>query len=119
MPTTKQEFKDVASELFAEFSDFAPLRTFKRVGSYDPLTGTVSSVMESIPAIREDYRDTQFNGLSVMVGDFKLLAQASSFNTLSPRTDGVTVDVDGVECQIVSAEKDAADAVWTIQVRAL
>lgn len=127
MATTKAEFQAVAAELFNdEFADFAPARTFTKPGSggtYDPVTETTTggtpAVNESIPCIREDYRASQYDGVQIQVGDFKLLAQVSSFVAITPRTDGVTVDVDGVTCQIVSAEKDAADAVWTMQVRAL
>lgn len=127
MPTTKAEFQDVASELFTdEFADFAPLRDFTKPasgGTYDPVTETTTGgnppVTESIPCIREDYNASQYDGVQIQIGDFKLLAQVSSFDAITPRTDGVTVDVDGTECQIVSAQKDAADAVWTMQVRAL
>jgi len=127
MPTTKAEFQAVAAELFnEEFADFAPKRAFTKPasgGTYDPVTETITggtpAVTEQIPCIREDYRAGQYDGVQIQIGDFKLLAQVSSFDAITPRTDGVTVDVDGVACQVITAEKDAADAVWTMQVRAL
>lgn len=127
MATLKSEFTELASELIGgEFADFATDRVFTKPefdGTYDPITevqtGGTAAQTETIPAIREDYKDTQFNGQSIKVGDFKLIAEVARFSSFQPDTDGVAVDVDGVECQVVSVAKDAADAVYIMQVRRL
>lgn len=124
MPT-QAEFQQVAADLFGVFADFAKLRTFSKpgtTGTLDPNTGVVTGgsaeVTESVPTIREDYNAQEVDGQTIQRNDFKLLVQVNSFADISPRTDSVRVDVDGVGCRIINAEKDTADAVWTLQVRA-
>lgn len=120
MPTTKAEFVTVASDLFTEFADFIQQAVFSVPGSQDPVTGaTQPATTETVGVIREDYDARQIDGQQIQRNDFKLLARVSQFSAVTPRTDGVTVTVDGLACQIVTAEKDAANAVWTIQVRKL
>ena len=127
MPTLKSEFVDLAAELFGdEFADFAQSCNFTKTyndGAYDPVTETTTGgtppVVEAIDCIRTEYNASQYDGVNIQIGDFKLLAQVAQFSAITPRADNVTVNVDGFECQIVTAEKDPADAVWTIQVRRL
>jgi len=54
-----------------------------------------------------------------MQGDFKLLAEFDSFVNLDPRSSGITATVDGVAVRLMDAQKDAANAVWTLQMRKL
>jgi hypothetical protein len=118
MPTTQQEFKDLAEELVSdEFADFFPLRTFSQLGNYNPITETYDTTTEQVNCMREEYNASQFGNDLVQVGDFKLLARVDAFSLIDPRTDNVKVDVDGQECQVIRAEKDPADAMWTVQLR--
>lgn len=127
MPTLKSEFTELASELIGdEFADFATERTFTKHatgGTYNPVTetqtGGTPEQAQSIPAIREEYTERQFDGQQIKTGDFKLLAEVAEFTSFQPDTEGVTVAVDGIDCQVVRASKDPADAVYTLQVRRL
>jgi hypothetical protein len=118
MPTTKSEFQDLAAELKEEFQDFFIARTFTAPGGYDPVTEVqVPGAAESVECLREDYTAGQIDGQSIQKNDFKLLAVAADFSVIHPKTDGLKVNVDGKVCSVVNANLDAADAVWTLQVR--
>jgi hypothetical protein len=117
---TRADFQGVASDIKTTFADFFLPRVFSLPGSFDPITETeTGGATETVDAMREEYEAGQIDGQAIQSKDFKLLALANDFDTINPKTDGLTVSVDGTECQVIHAEKDAADAVWTIQVRAL
>ena len=122
MAVTKQQFKDLAQRLAGDtFADFFPLRTFTAPATnYDPITGAeTGGATEQVNCVRMDYNESQFDGQAIQRNDFKLLARVDAFSTVDPSVDGVTVDVDGVECQVVQVMKDAANAMYTMQVRKL
>ncbi|AIM40771.1 putative structural protein [Idiomarinaceae phage Phi1M2-2] len=122
MTVTRQQFQNLAAQLARDtFGDFFPKRTFTQPEVVNPVTGTVTrpAFSESVPAIREEYEARQVDGQVVQVGDFKLLTEVAQFDAINPRTDGLQVSVDGVQCRVIRAEKDAADAMWVIQVRQL
>ena len=119
MPLNKTKFKAVASKLFTQARNggLTINCTFELLGDYSPSTGQAASVSQAIECIREDYTEYQTDGVNVQRDDFKLLAEVDSFTLLSPRTDGVKVNVNGVSCVIKHVDTDTADAVHTIQVR--
>lgn len=118
MAKTKAQFQGVAAKLKAKFSTFFIARTFTAPGGYDPVTEVqVPGATESVECLREDYNAGQIDGQSIMKNDFKLLVVAADFSVIYPKTDGLKVNVDGKSCTVVSANLDAADAVWTLQVR--
>lgn len=124
MPT-QAAFQQVAADLFSVFADFAKPTTFTRPGSggvYDPITGETTggtpAHASTAPAIRQDYEAQEVDGQAVQRNDFKLLVRKATLNT-DPRADSVTVSFGGRQCRIINAELDAADAVWTLQVRQL
>lgn len=120
MATTKSEFVTVADDLFEEFSDFIQQCVFSLPGSVDQVAGQTNPALnETVGCIREDYQASQVDGSQIQRGDFKLLAKVSGFDAIAPRTDGLTVTVDSIICQVITAQRDAADAVWTLQVRKL
>lgn len=118
---TKATFVTLANKLATTtFLNFFDSRTFAEPDTTNPITGVVVvGASEIIPAVRIEYLQTQYNGAQIKVGDFQLMARVAEFSAVSPKTSGVTVMVEGVKCQVVSAEKDAAEAMWTMQVRAL
>lgn len=117
MPTTQAEFQAVASELKEEFADFFKPRVFSLAGSYSPSTGNTPPTTETVDAMREEYNQSQIDGQSIKANDFMLLAVVSDFTTIVPTTNGLKVTVDSVECSVIRAVKDAANATWVIQVR--
>ncbi len=117
---TRASFQSLAESLQTTFADFFIDRTFTAPSSYDPVTDTVTAgATETVSAVRMDYDASQVDGQIIQKLDFKLLALVNDFSAVDPRVDGVKVDVDGTGCQVINAEKDAAEAVWTLQVRAL
>ena len=121
--TTRAKFQGIADKLFTKFADLVKPAVFTKPGTggtLDPITGVVTggtaAVTANAGAIREDYTAREFDGQKIQVNDFKLLVRVQEL-TLDPRTDSVTVAFDGDTCNIMHADKDAADAVWTLQVR--
>ena len=118
MATTIAEFKELAVELKAEFSDFFIDRTFSEKGTYDPVTGTYGAATETVvPCVRIDYAQDQVDGKLIQSNDFALLALSDDFGSLVPNTDGLRVSVDGKDCSVIRATIDPASAVWELQVR--
>ena len=118
MPTTQAEFQQVALEIKAEFADFFKPLSFTLAGDYDVSTATTTDdTIEIVDAMREEYNPHQVDGQSIQSNDFKLLALDFDFKTLKPVMNGLKVTVNSKSCTIINAMLDAADAVWTIQVR--
>jgi len=121
--TTRAKFQGIADKIFTKFADLVKPAVFIKPGTggtQDPITGVVTGgsppIVNSAGTIREDYTAREVDGQKIQVNDFKLLVRAQEL-TLDPRTDSVTVAFDGNSCNIINASKDAADAVWTLQVR--
>lgn len=122
MALTQTKFKSVAAKLFAKAKagNLTQSVTFSTQGGTDPVTGaTTAGVSDTVDVVREDYKSNEIDGSIVMQGDFKLLAEFDSFVNLDPRNSGITATVDGVDVRLMDAQKDAADAVWTLQMRKL
>ncbi|HAD31527.1 MAG: hypothetical protein CL578_22400 [Alteromonadaceae bacterium] len=117
---TRADFQGIAADIKTTFSDFFLPRVFTLPGAVDPITEQeTGGATETVDAVREEYQARQIDGQAIQSRDFKLLALVNNFTEINPKTDGLKVNVDGVDCQVVRAEKDAADAVWIIQVRGL
>lgn len=117
---TRASFQSLATKLQTTFADFFIERTFTAPSAYDPITDTVTAgATEPVRAVRMDYEASQVDGQIIQRLDFMLLALVNDFSAIDPRVDGVNVNVDGTDCQVINAEKDAAEAVWTMQVRTL
>ena len=118
MPTTQAEFQQVADELKIEFLDFFKPAIFTRKGTYDPLTRqTTGDIILTVDALREEYMANQIDGQSIQANDFKLLIVASEFTTIQPTTDGLSCVYDGRTITVKRATLDAADAMYTLQVK--
>lgn len=121
MALSKTKFQAVAAKLFqkAKAGDLVIQCKFELFGEYDPILETnAASITETIDCIREDYSEMSLNNDNIQRGDYKLLAQHVSFTKLDPRTDGVKLTINGKSTTIAHAELDAADAVYTIHVKA-
>ncbi len=118
MATTRQEFKDLALELKAEFADFFIAREFIVTGDIHPVTGVeTGGKSEVIECFRDVYKTGQIDGQQIQAKDFKLLVIDSDIKTIDMRTDDLKVVVDGVKCEVVNTDIDGATAAWTLQVR--
>ena len=118
MATTQAEFQLTAIELKDEFADFFKPLVFSLPGVTNPITGAVTAgATETIDALREDYDSAQIDGQIIRSTDFKLLVLASDVDSINLRAAGLRVAVDGKSCQVISVALDAANAVYTLQVR--
>lgn len=97
--------------------------TFSSSASYDPITGAYSNSgsQQLIPCIRMNFKRRQYDGVNIKIGDIKLLSQVSSWTALGvePKVEDTRVNIANVDYQVIHVAKDAADAVYTIQVRRL
>lgn len=121
MALSKTKSQAVAAKLFqkAKDGDLIVSCKFELLGEYDPILETnAASITETIDCIREGYSEMSLNNDNVQRGDYKLLAQYLDFTKLDPRTDGVKLTINGKITTIAHAELDAADAVYTIHVKA-
>ena len=117
---TRAGFKSLANKLInSTFADFREWCTFELLGDYNPVTETNSaSTSQTVLCIRQEFNANQKDGNIVQRQDFKILAEFDKFTLLSPRTDGVLVTINGLSNSIVSSTLDAANAVYTIHLRA-
>jgi len=121
MALSKTKFQSVAAKLFQKASDGDLIIScvFELLGDYDPVLETnAASITETIDCIREEYSEMSRNNDNIQRGDYKLLAQYVDFTKLDPRTDGVKLTINDKVTTIAHAELDAADAVYTIHVKA-
>ena len=120
MALTKVKFKGVASRLMSKAKDgqLVVSCVFGTKGEYNPVTATYASgSSETVQCVREDYQAQSVDGQHILAGDYKLIALVDDFSTIVPRPDNVTLTVAGVNARIVQVQKDAADAVYMLQVR--
>lgn len=120
MALTRNKFQSVAEKMFAKAKtgNLTLVSAFKKAGGYDPVTGTSSpATTDTVDVIREDYNANEIDGDLIKSSDFKLLARTVSFVNLDPKTSGITAVIEGVTVNLEDAQKDAADAVWTLQMR--
>lgn len=125
MPT-KNTFRRLATKFeTSTFADFFQHFTFTMDSSaaYDPITGQYShsGTTYSITCCRLDYDNRQVDGDKILVGDRKLISRVDIWEALGlvPRVNSGSVSVDGEDYQIISIMKDAADALYTLQIRRL
>lgn len=118
MALSREKFTAVSEKLFAKAraGNLDADCVFEKLGSYSPSTGQLPPATETVSCIREEYTAKQKDGTIIQRNDFMLMAQVADFSALTPRTDGVTVTVDGIECTIVDID-NTFDIVYIMQVR--
>jgi len=113
-------FKAAAQTIFTALGDVKISVTYRiRTMGYSPATGRTSPSDTDYAitnCIRIDYRADEIDGVAVKPKDFKLMIPVDDL-TPTPEVDHFIL-IDSVIHNVVSFEKDPADAVWTIQVRA-
>ncbi len=117
MATTKQEFKDLASELIdSEFADFRQALVINSGGTYNPVTESYTG------ATNRTYQAIKF---SVDVVDWQgTNAQQSDTGAVYTRIDtfvpsvGDYCTLGGVAMSIIAIKLDAADATVKLVLRA-
>lgn len=119
MATLPAEFVELASELIGdEFSAFAPSATITRATGFNYTTQLPATQSQTIPLIRLEFKETQFNGAQIKVGDYLLIGEYAKLSW-EPSADTTTVLHDGITSQVVNFETDPAKATALIHVRRL
>lgn len=117
MNILKSNFIDLANNLIGNiFSDFAKTATVIQSTGFNYATQALTTRSETLPMIRIDYKDSQFNGQDIKLGDYVLIGEYAKL-TWMPSVDNSTVSFDGVSLNIISIETDPANAVIKLQVR--
>lgn len=117
MATTKAEFQDLAAELIDdEFADFRRPLVITQPGVFNPVTETFSAgATATYQAIRQKLTYTEYQRQDIQVTDFAVVYT----RTAAAPNIGQKVTYDGVQCQIIDAMQDAANAAIKLILRAL
>lgn len=116
MAITAEQFQDLADKFMTKtFVDLVKPMTMRLADA--PVYGTPQTWTSEVgTAVERSIDSSKFDGELIRVGDFSLTTNASQWTT-DPRTDNVEIIFDGKTCQVVTVEKDAANAAYLITVR--
>lgn len=124
------EFQDMANELINEtFGDFRGDIIFSELGTFDYDTQTTPTVDKPAKGIRVEFDKNEIDGQKIQQGDYKILVEQQS-TTVDVRSDNVSMQFKQYPTKsipnpvfkslsIESIGEDAAQAVYTLQVREL
>lgn len=117
MATFPQEFIDLAAELIGdEFAAFASSAVFSQDQGFYYATQLPNLRTQTIPMIRIDYKESQFDGDKIKVGDYMLIGEYQKLSW-EPSADNTTVLHDGITSNIKLVNVDPAKAAIIISVR--
>jgi hypothetical protein len=117
MTTLRSEFVELAAELIGdEFADFAYDCVLVNATGWDNATQTATTETQTIKAIRLEFKQSQFDGQSIMVGDYMLIAERQPI-TIGIKPDSTECTYRGEVLDIKPTNIDAADAVIIFHVR--
>lgn len=115
---TRQSFQALASKLVNQtFGDFKRSLLLENAGVYDPITDTVTGGdTQSLEGIRLEYKQSEFDGMNIKQGDFKIVCVAQEL-TIEVRPDSTSAIFDGQGVHVVDVKPDPADAALIFQAR--
>ena len=116
---TRTTFRSLANKLINQtFGDFRDAIIFTKVGDYDYTTQDTAGDDPAVNAfgIRVDYLKSEVDGKKIQASDYKVLVEQTGLG-VDVRADNVEMTFKGVEVTIESVNEDAAQAVYTLQVR--
>lgn len=117
MATLPAEFVELAAELIGdEFAAFASACVMSKAGAWDDATQTATQTTQSIPMIRLEFKESQFNGEQIKVGDYLLIGEYANLDW-EPSADNTTTTHDSIAGLIKNVAIDPAKATIIIQVR--
>ncbi len=113
------DFQNLAAELINDtFGDFRDDIVFSALGEYNYSTQTTPSVDTASKGIRVEYTKNEVDGQRIQASDYKVLVLQQGLG-VDVRSDNVTMTFNSVAVSIVTVDQDAAQAVYTLQVREL
>ncbi len=115
----RTDFQDMADDLInGTFGDFRDDIVFSVLGTPDYASQTTPSVDTNAKGIRLEYTKNEVDGQRIQASDYKILVLQQGLG-VDVRSDNVTMTFKGVSVSIVAINQDAAEAVYTLQVREL
>lgn len=118
MATTKQEFVDLADELFEEFADFVSPGVFELTTGFNRQTGEKTNIPQTVDGIQTKVSLKVFEARNVQIGDYMQVYRKRFFEWL-PEIGKTIVTMKGIKQQIVDIKYDPADAAVFLHVRRL
>ena len=113
------DFQNLANTLINDvFADFRDDIVFSVLGTPDYSTQITPSVDTNAMGIRTEYTKNEIDGQRIQASDYKVLVEQQGLD-VDVRSDNVTMTFKGVSLSIVTVNEDAAQAVYTLQVREL
>jgi len=113
-------FKAAATAAINAVGDLATTISYSRKSdaTYNTTTGalTRTTTTESVSGVIMDYDDTAMNSQAIAVGDRKVLIPGNEFSAITPE-QGDELTISGDTFVVIRASTDAAQALWTLQVR--
>ena len=115
---TRVDFQKLAAGLINNtFGDFRDPVVLTQLGPFDYDTQTtIGDIVNNTKGIRTEFNKSQIDGKKIQVGDFKILVLQQSV-TVDVRADNTAMTFKGVPVSIEFVAEDAAQAVYTLQVR--
>jgi hypothetical protein len=119
MATTKNEFVQLADEIFEEFADFIQIGTFSKTNSINRDENTKVKVTQPVQGIEIEYDEKVFGRELVKSGDYIQVYRYKSFVGWYPEIGNTTVEMGSIRSNIVNVNIDPAKAVIFLHVRRL
>lgn len=117
MATFPIEFIELAAELIGdEFAAFASPAAITQDQGFDYDAQTPNNRTQTKPMIRLDYKESQFDGDKIKIGDYMLVGEFQKFDW-EPSPDNTTVLHDGIKTNIKLVNIDSAKAAIFLSVR--
>lgn len=122
MATTRQEFIDLADELFEEFGDFQQEGVFTRILTTDSQTGAINVGLpeidwkQKVDGIEISFNERIFDNSLARVGDY-IQVYRYRFFTWQPEIDKTKLLFGGIKVQIINTKIDPAKATLFLHVR--
>lgn len=122
MATTRQEFIDLADELFEEFSDFQKEGTFTKILATDFNTGAQNDALlpedytQTVDGIEISFNERIFDRSLAREGDYIQIYRYKFFTWL-PEIGKVKLNFDGIKIEIINIKIDPAKATLFLHVR--
>lgn len=125
-----ERFQRLASKLINKtFVKFRGDIIFTELGEWDFQSQTNIEVNTNAKGIRVDFKKSEFDGQSIQQGDFKLIIEQQSIS-VNVRSDDIAIQFKQYPTKAIpnpvfkslsieSVDEDAAQAVYTLQVRVL
>jgi hypothetical protein len=87
--------------------------------SYNPTSDSITDSYTdyTVNALPSGYNSREVNGDTILDTDEKLQILVEDLENVTPKRNDLVLRGDSVRWEVIHVHKDAADALWTLQVR--